>query len=176
MRELTQKDAILNLQTYLRAQSLVDENAPNVPIDGIFDSQTRYALTEFQRKNGLAPTGVADRTTWELLYAQYLDILDETSLPAPVIPFPSYPSDYKIRLGDKNFLVATVQFMLNEIGVIYNVIDTLEIDGVYGVKTAEIIRNFQERGGLPVTGEVDRRTWAHLARIYNISMHYIEQY
>lgn len=176
MRELTQKDAILNLQTYLRAQSLVDENAPSVPIDGIYDSQTRYALTEFQRKNGLAPTGVADCTTWELLYAQYLDILDDTSLPAPVIPFPSYPSDYKIRLGDKNFLVATVQFMLNEIGVIYNVIDTLEIDGVYGAKTAEIIRNFQERGGLPVTGEVDRRTWAILARIYNISMHYIEQY
>lgn len=176
MRELTQKDAILNLQTYLRAQSLVDENAPSVPIDGIFDSQTRYALTEFQRKNGLAPTGIADRTTWELLYAQYLDILDETSLPAPIIPFPSYPSNYKIRIGDKSFLVATVQFMINEIGVIYNVLNTLEIDGEYGIKTSEIVKKFQERNGLPKTGEVDRKTWTHLARIYNISMHYIEQY
>lgn len=176
MRELTEKDAILNLQTYLRAQALVDENAPSVPIDGIFDSHTRYALTEFQRKNGLSPTGVADRVTWELLYLQYLEILEETSLPEPIIPFPSHPRDFKIQLGDKSFLVATLQFMLNEIGVIYNVFDELEITGEYDTKTASFIRDFQERNGLTPTGEVDRTTWGYLARIYNISMHYIEQY
>lgn len=176
MMELTKKDAIINLQTYLRAQSLVDKNAPRVPIDGIFDAETRYALTEFQRKNGLAPTGVADRITWELLYAQYLEILESTSLPAPIIPFPSHPVDYKIRLGDKSFLVATVQFMLNEIAVIYNTLTPPKIDGEYGTKTAEVIRGFQERTALPPTGEVDRKTWGELARIYNISMHYIEQY
>ena len=176
MMELTKKDAIINLQTYLRAQSLVDKNAPRVPIDGIFDAETRYALTEFQRKNGLAPTGVADRITWELLYAQYLEILESTSLPAPIIPFPSHPVDYKIRLGDKSFLVATVQFMLNEIAVIYNTLTPPKIDGEYGAKTADVIREFQERTALSPTGEVDRKTWSELARIYNISMHYIEQY
>ena len=70
MRQFTEKDAIRNLQTYLRAQAFVDENAIPVPIDGIYDTQTQNALIEFQRKNNLAPTGIADRTTWDLLYTQ----------------------------------------------------------------------------------------------------------
>ena len=90
-RQFTEKDAIKNLQTYLRAQALVDDSAILVPIDGIFDTQTKNALIDFQLKNNLAPTGVADRTTWELLYAQYLEILDSISLPEAIIPFPSYP-------------------------------------------------------------------------------------
>ena len=70
MRQFFEKDAIRNLQTYLRAQMRVDEYAPAVPIDGIFDTQTKDALIYFQNQNGLEPTGIADRATWELLYSQ----------------------------------------------------------------------------------------------------------
>lgn len=175
MRQFTEKDAIKYLQTYLRAQTLVDNTFPLVPIDGIFDTQTQNALMEFQRRNNLPPTGVADRTTWDLLYTQYLDIIRDTSLPAAIIPFPSYPKNYTIKRGEKGFLVATLQYMLNEIGIIYNVFDTLEINGEYDEATEDIIRDFQTRNGIPSTGEVDRKTWEFIARIYNLSLHYIEQ-
>ena len=175
MRQFTEKDAIKNLQTYLRAQTLVDSSFPQVPIDGIFDTQTKNALIEFQIRNNLVPTGVADRTTWELLYTQYLEILQNTSLPEALIPFPSYPSNYTIKKGEKSFLVAVLQYMLNEIGIIYNVFDALEINGEYDEATENIIRDFQERNGITPTGEVDRQTWGLIARIYNLSLHYIEQ-
>ena len=175
MRQFTEKDAIRNLQTYLRAQAFVDENAIPVPIDGIYDTQTQNALIEFQRKNNLAPTGIADRTTWELLYTQYLEILESISLPEAIIPFPSYPKDYVIEKGEKSFLVAVLQYMLNEIGIIYNVFDALEINGEFDTETENIIRDFQERNGIAPTGKVDRTTWGLIARIYNLSLHYIEQ-
>ena len=175
-RQFTEKDAIKNLQTYLRAQALVDDSAILVPIDGIFDTQTKNALIDFQLKNNLAPTGVADRTTWELLYEQYLEILDSTSLPDAIIPFPSYPKDYTLKRGDKSFLVAVLQYMLNEIGIIYNVFEALTINGEYDESTENIIRDFQIRNNLLPTGETDRTTWRLIARIYNLSLHYIEQY
>lgn len=175
MKQFFEKDAIRNLQTYLRAQVFIDEGAPYVPIDGIFDTQTRDALIYFQRRNDLEPTGIADRITWELLYAQYLDVIKSTSLPGPIIPFPSYPNSYTIKRGEKSFLVATLQYMLNEIGTIYNVFDSLEINGEYDEETEGIVRDFQERNGLEPTGEVDLTTWGFLARIYNLSLHYIEQ-
>jgi peptidoglycan hydrolase-like protein with peptidoglycan-binding domain len=175
MRQFTERDAIINLQTYLRAQSLVDSTAPLVPIDGIFDTQTKNALIDFQIRNNLPPTGIADRTTWDLLYTQYLDILESTSLPQAIIPFPSYPRDYRIKKGEKSFLVAVLQYMLNEIGIIYNVFDALEINGEFDDATEQIIRDFQERNGIEISGEVDRTTWGLIARIYNLSLHYIDQ-
>ena len=175
MKIFTEKDAITNLQTYLRAQTFVDKNAIPVPIDGIFDSQTKTALIEFQRKNGLPPTGIADRETWDLLYNQYLQILEEVSLPSPIIPFPSFPRDYTIKRGEKSFLVATLQYMLNEIGTVYNTLEPIEISGEYNEETENTIRNFQEKNELPTTGEVDNATWGFISRIYNLTLHYIEQ-
>ena len=175
MRQFTERDAIKNLQTYLRAQAVFDKAFPAVPIDGIFDSQTQNALIEFQIRNDLAPTGVADRTTWDLLYTQYLEILEQASLPAAIIPFPSYPQNYSMKRGEISFLVAVLQYMLNEIGIIYNVFEALEINGEYDEATESIVRDFQERNGLTPTGETDKKTWGLIARIYNLSLHYIEQ-
>lgn len=175
-RGFTERDAILKLQTYLRAQSLRDPNAPQVPVDGIFDDATRIALIDFQLRNSLAPTGVADRETWDLLYSQYLEIIDESSLPDPIIPFPSYPKDYSVKRGEKSFLVSIIQYMLNEIGIIYNTFEAIDINGEYDETTENIIRDFQERNFLPPTGETDRKTWSALSRIYNLTLHYIDQY
>lgn len=175
-KQFTKQDAIIKLQTYLRAQKFLDENAPYVPIDGIFDTETQNALIEFQRKNGLTPNGIANKETWDLLYMQYEEILKSTSLPSPIIPFPSYPRDYTIKRGEKSFLVATVQYMLNEISIIYNTFEPPAITGEYNEDTENYIRAFQERNLLNISGEVDRTTWEYLSRIYNLSLHYIEQY
>ena len=173
-RQFLEKDAIINLQTYLRAQSFLYPNAIIPPVDGIFDTQTKNALIDFQLRNSLAPTGVADRITFELLYDQYLDIIENSSLPNPIIPFPSHPANYTIKRGENSFLVAVLQYMLNEIGVIYNVFDAIEINGEYDEATENAIRSFQAINSLSPTGEVDRKTWNSLARIYNLTLHYIE--
>ena len=173
-RQFLEKNAIINLQTYLRAQSFLYPNAIIPPVDGIFDTQTKNALIDFQLRNSLAPTGVADRITFELLYDQYIDIIENSSLPNPIIPFPSHPTNYVIKRGEHSFLVAVLQYMLNEIGVVYNVFDALEINGEYDETTEKAILSFQTINSLSPTGETDRKTWNAISRIYNLTLHYIE--
>ena len=64
-------ESIANLQKYLRQLGYFDPNVPFAPIDGIFESDTQAALTAFQQKNDLPPTGVADRDTWNVLFREY---------------------------------------------------------------------------------------------------------
>lgn len=174
-RQFTEKDAITNLQTYLRAQKTVDPSFPTVAIDGIFDTQTKFALTEFQRRNQLPVTGTADRETWELLYKQYLEIEELNSLPGPIIPFPSYPNDYAIKPGERSFLVSILQYMINEISIVYNTLQPLDINGEYDNATENAVAALQEITRLPSSGVTDRKTWNSIARIFNLSLHYIEQ-
>ena len=44
------------------------------------------------------------------------------------------------------------------------------VDGIYGSETAEAVREFQRRAGLPVTGLVDRETWDAIYLAYLASI------
>ena len=66
-----ERDAITNIQRYLRQLSFHDDGIGDLPIDGIWDRATQDALIEFQKKMGLQPTGTVDRATWDILKADY---------------------------------------------------------------------------------------------------------
>ena len=174
-KQFTEKDAIRNLQIYLRRLSYINDDTIKAPIDGIFESSTQNALRQFQRNNDLPVTGVADRATWDALYAQYLIELKRLTLPDPIIPFPSFPTDYKTSLGEESFLVSIIQYMLRELSIIYDTFNDVKITGKYDHITKDAISDFQKRNGLSDTGEVDKATWNALARIYNLSLHHVEQ-
>ena len=174
-RHLTERDAIRNLQTYLRAQMLTDPSFPRVPLDGIYGEKTKNAVKYFQTQNSLEATGIVNRETWDMLYLQYSEILNDNALSAPIIPFPSYPKGYRITQNTQSFLVSIVQYMINEIVLVYNFLPALAIDGFYGPETESAVKDIQARNGLEQTGEVDKATWAVLSRIFNFSTHYLEQ-
>ena len=54
-------DAIRNLQTYLREISFYDSSIPRVPIDGLYDTDTRAAVLEFQRTRGFEASSNVDK-------------------------------------------------------------------------------------------------------------------
>ncbi len=62
--------------------------------------------------------------------------------------------------------VREVQEYLRRLARDYPRIPLLSVDGIFGEKTAEAVRVFQELFRLPVTGEVDRATWEALLREY----------
>ena len=66
-----EEQAIRNLQRYLRQLSYFDEDISPIVINGVWNDETRNALLEFQRKNGLSPTGTVDRETTLLLHSKY---------------------------------------------------------------------------------------------------------
>lgn len=60
------------------------------PIDGVFGNQTREAVMQFQRNNGLTPDGVVGRNTYNALRKFYLGYVT-----------------YTIRPGDTLYMIAT---------------------------------------------------------------------
>ena len=58
--------------------------------------------------------------------------------------------------------------MLNTVFSRYVNLPLLDMDGIYGEKTADAVKHLQEIAGEEQTGDVDYRTWNKLAQLYNL--------
>ncbi|MBQ7335440.1 MAG: peptidoglycan-binding protein [Clostridia bacterium] len=159
--------AIENLQRYLRQLSYHEPSITAPPIDGIFESDTRKSLREFQASRRLPVTGEADRQTWERLYAAYRASVAENAPPRQMSIFPFVRQTIEIQLGNSGFAVAAVQFMLRELGARYSGMEDLVVDGQYGKTTEDAVKDFQGRNVLPTNGRVGAVTWNAIADQYN---------
>ncbi len=173
-----ERDAIENIQRYLRHLTFHDDQLGtqgSVPIDGIWDSATRDALIKFQQSRGLPVTGTVDRATWDVLKAEYDESVAENSPPAMLALFPRYPAGFVIKQGDKGYLAFTVQHLLRELERLYFFPTApAEPTGIYDENTAAIVRDFQKRNFIPVTGNVDRETWDAMGVQHNLLLEYEE--
>ena len=163
-----EREATRNLQRYLRQLAFFDDELLPLPINGLWDPHTQNALIAFQQKNGLAPTGIADEETWNLLYSQYLDSIEEKSPPRDMPIFPRLPERSSLMRGDVGFPVTAVQYMLDELTLRYDGLEGVPQNGIYGAETEQAVREFQRRNLLPITGEVDKKTWDALVRSYEL--------
>ena len=107
-------------------------------IDGVMGLQTRNAIEEFQRDNGLKETRFVDRATWEKLM-----VFKENNLVV------------KNKLNIK-----LVQAALKEAGF-----DPGAIDGKMGTKTKNAILAFQRAKELTADGKIGYKTLAKLSEV-----------
>ena len=73
---------------------------------------------------------------------------------------------YTLEQGSQGPKVRQIQEQLNVIAGAYPEIPKLEEDGIYGPETEAAVRKFQSIFGLPVTGEIDYKTWYKISEIY----------
>ncbi len=168
-----ERDAIIMIQTYLRHLSFHNDEIPPVPLDGIWDRETRESVVAFQIYQGLNPTGIVDRETWDRLREEYERSTALNSPPVRINIFPRRPRDYTLGIGEESYLSAIVQHMLDELERVY-LFPALSDSGTYDEITAANIREFQARNKISVSGEVDRETWDALAVQYNLLSNYSE--
>lgn len=164
---LNLQDAIFNLQTYLRALSFDDDRIHRVPIDGIFDSDTERAVSDFQRTRGLEETGIVDKATWDAIYEEFKDLSERTDRSPNVNFFPKYPPSYEASLGEENAFISLVQLLLSELSVIYEGFEDIQVTGKFDVATQDAVKIFQQASRLPITGRIDLRTWNALSRDFS---------
>lgn len=160
------RQPIRALQTMLRVIAADDPQQVNVVPDGVYTRQTADAVSSFQRRYGLNPTGVVDQRTWEAIKKAYLPALIRQDK-AQSIQVHMNPGQV-FRPGDITHQIAIAQVMLY---TLFNGRPGLTVPIVNGnldSATEEALRQFQQLAGLPVTGELDKITWKNLALQYSL--------
>ena len=164
---IDQKNAIRNLQEYLRGISYYDKDIPPVPIDGIYDSATKNAVKAYQRKYGLTPNGIVEKKTWDSIYRTYKRHRADYAAPLGIFPYPNMPPDFLIYENESSDLVMIIQIMLNTLRIGYDDLGDFSVNGTLDKESMYAIKEFQRLNFLPQTGLVDAATWNSLAAGYN---------
>ena len=155
---------VRHIQELLRSLQINKEMQVTVPIDGIYGKSTMEAVMNFQRGNGLNPTGNVDRATYDLLYEQSLEADFESSEPLPLFLL---RAGQTVSKGEKSDFVMIIQALINTLTVAYDDYEPLILDGVFGSETEKAVRRFQMRNGISPSGSIDKITWNQLVRNYN---------
>ncbi len=154
------------LQYYLNVIAYFNPELPSGPLDGVFGEQTENQLKAFEEYYGIYPDGILDFKTWTFMQQIYNNIL--AGLPEgyerdTAALFPGYT----LTIGMSNDDVRDLQTYLNLIGRTYQAIPVVPITGYFGNETENVVRQFQEAFGIPVTGYVSAPTWDAVSREYN---------
>lgn len=152
---------IRSLQTMLRVIAENDSNYETLIPDGIYGEATMSAVSRFQRNHGLPSTGVTDQDTWDAIVAVYEPALIEQDQ-AQSIDIILNPGQV-IRLGERSPYLYIAQAMLTVLAEIYKSIATPSQSGILDHPTADSLASFQALIGFPMTGNLDKQTWKHLA-------------
>lgn len=121
-------------------QFILNQLGYSLLVDGKFGRNTNAAVKDFQSKNNLLVDGIVGPNTWKTL-----------------LTLPQYPI---IRRGDRGNYVRFLQQLLES-----KLIPVGNIDGVFGIKTENAVKSFQQRQGLLVDGIVGTNTWSELTNL-----------
>ena len=121
-------------------QFILNEYGYNLSVDGIFGTRTLNAVRDFQRNNSLSVDGIVGNNTWKTLL----------TLP----PYPLLKENY--RGAYVKFLQQLLESNLYPVG---------NIDGIFGSRTLNAVKAFQQANGLTVDGIVGNNTWNALTNL-----------
>lgn len=158
---------IRSLQTMLRVIAEDDPTHETLIPDGIYGPATMSAVSTFQRKHGLSATGVTDQATWDRIWTEYEPALIRITEAEPVEIILN--ANQVIRKGERHPHLYLVQAMLTVLAAAYKSVGTPSLTGLLDDATADSIASFQALNRLPMTGNLDKQTWKHLALHYPLA-------
>lgn len=120
-------------------------------ISGRYRASTVKAVRGFQKKRDLDVSGAVDQATWTSLVRRTRKPTD-AELHNRLTPGPAL-----MRSGSSGDRVRELQARLKQIAWFSG-----SVTGTYGSVTGAAVRGFQGKRAIPVTGEVDQRTWDRL--------------
>ena len=145
------------VQFWLSDLAQFDSSLPAVTVDGSYGAATERAVKVFQQKQSLTADGVVGQTTWNALYAAWLEAqsdLGGTAWPGTAL-----------RRGSTGMEVRLVQFWLRLAADNYSGLSHVTVDGSYGPATVRAVTAFQNRFSLAADGVTGRSTWNKLKEV-----------
>jgi peptidoglycan hydrolase-like protein with peptidoglycan-binding domain len=112
-------------------------------IDGVFGASTESAVKAFQQAREIPADGIVGRVTW-------INI-DEADQSEPVL-----------RMGSSGLPVRRLQSRMSAVGF-----DIGGVDGRFGAKTEQAVKQLQQQSELGADGVVGAKTWAIVDALEN---------
>ena len=163
-------NTVLAIQRDLRR---IRRNYPAIPDItskvGIYDDDTVSAVKKFQEIFGLPITGVVDKATWYKIKYIYTSVKKLSDLYSEGISEDEATFLYtdKLNYGDTGIEVEYVHYFLDAIAFLDPDIPRLKTNSIYNNNTITMVKAFQEKYGLPITGDFNYSDWTVLKNTYD---------
>ena len=161
---------VLAIQRDLRR---IKKNYPAIPditnTLGIYDEETFNAVKKFQEIFNLPQTGIVDKATWYKIKYVYTSVKKLSDLYSEGISEEEATFLYTDRLdyGDTGIEVEYIHYFLDAIAFLDKDIPRLPTNSIYNNNTITMVKAFQEKYNLPVTGVFTYSDWQVLKNAYN---------
>ena len=161
---------VLAIQRDLRR---ISKNYPAIPYItntlGIYDEETVNAVKKFQEIFNLPITGVVDKGTWYKIKYVYTSVKKLSDLYSEGLTEDEVTFLYtdKLDYGDTGIEVEYIHYYLDAISFLDPDIPRLPTNSIYNNNTITMVKAFQEKYGLPVTGVFTYTDWSLLRQVYD---------
>ena len=161
---------VLAIQRDLRR---IRKNYPAIPeinnTLGIYDKETENAVKKFQEIFSLPVTGVVDKGTWYKIKYVYTSVKKLSDLYSEGLSKDeaSFLYDDELKYGDTGIQVEFIHYFLDAIAFLDEDIPRLKTNSVYGENTQTMVKAFQKKYQLPVTGKFTYSDWKILKKSYD---------
>ena len=171
---------VLAIQRDLRR---IRQNYPAIPdittTLGIYDQETEAAVKKFQQIFNLPITGVVDKGTWYKIKYVYTSVKKLSDLYSEGLTEEEVTFLYtdELNYGDTGIEVEYIHYFLDAIAFLDKDIPRLPTNSIYNNNTITMVKAFQKKYNLPVTGIFTYKDWTVLKNAYrNILKSFPKEY
>ena len=161
---------VLAIQRDLRR---IRNNYPAIPnitnTLGIYDEETVNAVKKFQEIFSLPVTGNVDKATWYKIKYVYTSVKKLSDLYSEGLTEKEATFLYEDELnyGDTGIEVEHIHYFLDAISFLDPDIPRLKTNSIYNNNTVTMVKAFQKKYNLPVTGVFTYKDWKVLKDVYD---------
>ena len=151
----------------------IRKNYPAIPVIndtlGIYEEETENAVKKFQEIFSLPVTGIVNKSTWYKIKYIYNSVKKLSDLYSEGLSQEEATFLYEDELnyGDTGIEVEFIHYYLDAIAFLDNDIPRLPTNSIYNNNSISIVKAFQKKYNLPVTGVFTYTDWKVLKDAYN---------
>ena len=171
---------VLLIQRDLRR---IRKNYPAIPditnTLGIYDEETELAVRKFQEIFNLPITGIVDKGTWYKIKYIYTSVKKLSDIYSEGLQDKDVTFLYKdeLKYGDTGIEVEYIHYFLDALAFLDNDIPRLRTNSIYTNNTESMVKAFQKKYNLPITGVFTYQDWNVLKNAYrNILNSFKDEY
>ena len=150
----------------------IRQNYPAIPAIstnlGIYDESTVLAVKKFQEIFSLPVTGIVDKATWYKIKYIYISVKKLSDLYSEGLTEreATFLYEDELNYGDTGIEVEHIHYFLDAIAFLDPDIPRLQTNSIYNDNSITMVKAFQEKYKLPVTGIFTYQDWKVLKDVY----------